>query len=79
MVSDKFRVKFAPGETKKGKVWSILQNYFCGMTETPLMRLIPEADVINELPFSLKLALSGTAHKKAQQSTKGKKKRAPGE
>jgi predicted ribosome quality control (RQC) complex YloA/Tae2 family protein len=78
MVSYKFRVKFAPGETKKGKVWPILQNYFCGMKGTPpeqiaLMRLIPETDVVNQLPFSLKLALSGAAQKKAQQSKGGKK------
>jgi hypothetical protein len=77
MVGYEFRVKFAPGETKKGKVWLILQNYFCGMKgtapeQTALMWLILETDVINQLPFSLKLAL-GTAQKKVQQGRGGKK------
>jgi hypothetical protein len=79
MMNFKYRVKFAPGETKKGKVWPVVSGYFTGSKGVPpehvaLIRMIPDSDVVNQLPFSLRLSLGGTAQKKAAQQKKGGKK-----
>jgi hypothetical protein len=81
MANFKYRVKFVPGETKKGKVWPMVSSYFTGTKGVPpeqiaLIRMIPESDVINQLPFNLRLSLSGTTQKKVAQrgGKKGKKK-----
>lgn len=79
----KYKVKFVPGDTKKGKAWPIIMNYFTSMKGIPpaeqaLIKLMPANDVINQLPFNLKLSLgaggSNANKKKATQKKGGKKK-----
>lgn len=78
----KFKVKFVPGDTKKGKVWPIVMNYFTSLKGIPpveqgLIKLLPANDVINQLPFNLKLQLGAggsSMNKKGGNQKKGKKK-----
>ncbi|OHT00563.1 hypothetical protein TRFO_07888 [Tritrichomonas foetus] len=81
--SFKFKIKFVPGDTKKGKAWPIMMNYFTNMkgipqTETALIKLLPQNEVINQLPFNLRLNLgaggSNLNKKKGGGKGKGKKK-----
>lgn len=86
LLNFKFRIKFVPGETKKGKAWPLMQQYFTSIKGTPaeqvaLMRMIPESDVINQLPFNIRLSLGagGSAMQnkgknKGKKGKKGKKK-----
>lgn len=78
----KFKVKFTPGETKKGKAWPIILNYFVNLKGIPneeigLIKLINGNDVINQLPFNLRISLGagGTSiqNKKKNNKRKGKK------
>jgi hypothetical protein len=82
LLNFKYKIKFGPGETKKGKAWPMMREYFTSVKgvpaeQTALIKLVPENDVINLLPFNLKLVLGagGTnLQKKKQQGKKGKKK-----
>lgn len=74
----KFKVKFQPGETKKGKAWPIVSNYFTSMKgippeQTGLIKLIPPNDVTQQMPFDVRISLGagGTA---SQNKNKGKGK-----
>jgi predicted ribosome quality control (RQC) complex YloA/Tae2 family protein len=81
LLNFKYKVKFQPGDTKKGKAWPVIRDYFTSVKGVPpeqtgLIKLIPETDVINLLPFNLKVILGagGTAVQKKRQGGKGKKK-----
>ena len=79
LLNFKFRIKFVPGEMKKGKAWPIMQQYFTSIKGTPaeqvaLMKLIPESDVINQLPFNIRLSLgAGGSAMQNKGKNKGKK------
>ena len=85
LISFKFRIKFVPGDTKKGKAWPIMLNYFSNMkgippTEIGLIKLLPPNDVINQLPFNLRLNLGAGGSQlnkkgKNQGGKKGKNKK----
>ena len=78
----KFKVKFQPGDMKKGKAWPIVCNYFTQMKgippeQTGLIKLIPDNDVTQQMPFDVRLSLGagGTASQnKNKNKGKGKKK-----
>jgi hypothetical protein len=80
-------VKFVPGEMKKGKAWAAMAAYLTGLKIPPehaaLMKLIPEGDVINQLPYAVRIIFGAggqAQQKKAQQAGRasargGKKKK----
>jgi len=74
----KFKVKFSPGELKKGKVWPMVSNYFASLKVKPeqagLIKLIPEGDVVNQLPFNVKLTLGAGGSSFQNNKKPGKKK-----
>ncbi|KAH0792848.1 nuclear export mediator factor NEMF [Histomonas meleagridis] len=80
----KYKVKFTPGDMKKGKAWPVIQNYFVSMKGVPpeeiaLIKLVNGNDVINQLPFNLRISLGagGTLmqnKKKAAKKNRKKKK-----
>lgn len=73
----KFKVKFVPGETKKGKAWPVISNYFQSMKvpqeQTALIKLIPDGSVTQQMPFDVRLQL-GAGGSASMNKNKGKKK-----
>lgn len=75
----KYKVKFSPGSMKKGKAWPTISDYLTRAkippVEAALIKLIPDSDVIQQLPTSLQLNLGagGSAFlNKGKGGAKGK-------
>ncbi|EAY21369.1 hypothetical protein TVAG_198060 [Trichomonas vaginalis G3] len=75
----KYKVKFVPGETKKGKAWPVISNYFQSMKapseQTQLIKLIPDNYVTEQMPFDVRLQLgAGGQASQNKNKNKGKQK-----